>query len=191
MSEAASPWIQRWSHLITPKATILDVACGYGRHLRWFADRGHSVVGVDRSADAIDSLSDLVALGQVQVVQADIETGPWPLMEGARPRQFDVVVVTRYLWRPLLATILESLAPAGVLLYETFASGNESVGKPSRPDFLLCPGELLQVCANLHIVAYENGYCEHPPSFTQRIVAVNFPLAAPADATTTPPRFPL
>ena len=148
-------------------------------------------MGVDRSADAIDSLSELVALGQAQLVQADIENGPWPLMEGPRPRQFNAVVVTRYLWRPLLTTILESLAPAGVLLYETFASGNESVGKPSRPDFLLSPGELLQVCAHLHIVAYENGYCEHPPSFTQRIVAVKFPFAAPVDDTTTPPRFAL
>jgi len=124
-------------------------------------------------------------------VQADIENEPWPLMDGTKPRQFDAVVVTRYLWRPLLSTILQSLAPSGVLLYETFANGNETVGKPSRPDFLLEPGELLELCTNLRVVAYEDGYSEHPPSFIQRIVAVKFPLAAPANNTTTPPRFTL
>lgn len=142
---------------------MLDVACGHGRHLRWFAGRGHAVTGVDRSPDAIAAVS-----GLGRSVEADIENGPWPFT-GER---FDAVVVTHYLWRALLPVIVDSVAEGGVLLYETFATGNETVGKPSRPDFLLQPGELLQACAGLHIVAYENGFLEAPERFVQRIAAV-------------------
>ncbi len=162
-TEAPSPWVQRWSHLVPAGGTVLDVACGHGRHLRWFAGRGHAVTGVDRSPEAIAAVAH-VGLA----VQADIENGPWPFA-GAR---FDAVVVTNYLWRALLPVIVDSVADGGVLIYETFASGNESVGKPSRPDFLLQPGELLQACAHLHVVAYENGFLDSPARFVQRIVAV-------------------
>jgi SAM-dependent methyltransferase len=190
-SGTASAWIQRWSNLVAAHGTVLDVACGYGRHMRWFASRGHGVVGVDRAAEAIESLADLTSTGQAEVVQADIENLPWPFMDDARPRQFDGVVVTNYLWRPLLPTIVQSLAPGGVLLYETFATGNASVGKPSRPDFLLATGELLQICTGLRVVAYEDGYCEQPSRFVQRIVAVRTHGFSGAGNTVTPPRFPL
>ena len=159
--------------------------------MRWFAGRGHAVVGVDRAPDAIEALADLVSAGQAELMQADIENGPWPFMDQDWPRQFDAVVVTNYLWRPLLPTIVQSLSPNGVLLYETFANGNASVGKPSRPDFLLAPGELLQVCAGMHVVAYEDGYCEQPSRFVQRIVAVRIDRAAGVCNTVTPRRFPL
>ncbi|MDP3618619.1 MAG: class I SAM-dependent methyltransferase [Ramlibacter sp.] len=162
-SEAPSTWVQRWSHLVAPGGRVLDVACGAGRHMRWFASRGHPVTGVDRSADAIGSLA-----GVGEVLQADIENGPWPFAGST----FDAVVVTNYLWRPLLGVIVQSVAPGGVLLYETFAAGNETVGKPSRPDFLLRTGELLQACANLRVVAYEDGFMEQPPRYVQRIAAV-------------------
>ena len=188
---AASLWVQRWSHLVALRGTVLDLACGYGRHLRWFAGRGHAVVGVDCAPEAIGALADLISAGQAEVLQADIENGPWPLMDRARPQQFDAVVVTNYLWRPLLPTIVQSLAPDGVLLYETFANGNASVGKPSRPDFLLAPGELLQMCAGLHVVAYEDGYCEQPSRFVQRIAAVRTWRAVGACGTVMPQRFPL
>ena len=106
---AASAWVQRWSHLVAPGATVLDVACGRGRHLHWFAQRGHPVTGIDRSADALQSLAGLAAAGPVTLVQADIELGPWPLMDGDRPRQFGAVVVTNYLWRALMPVLLDSL----------------------------------------------------------------------------------
>ena len=170
---------------------MLDVACGYGRHMRWFASRGQAVVGVDRAPDALAALADLVSAGPAELVHADIENGPWPFMVGDRPRQFDAVVVTNYLWRPLWPTIVQSLLPGGVLLYETFANGNPSVGKPSRPDFLLANGELLQVCADMRVVAYEDGYCQPPSRFVQRIAAVRIDRAAKACNTVTPPRFPL
>ena len=164
--EPASPWVQRWSHLVPTQGTVLDVACGLGRHLRWFAQHGHPVVGVDRSAEA----SDVVAqLGEVHV--ADIEAGPWPFAG----RRFACVVVTNYLWRPLLPTLIDSVEEGGVLIYETFAAGNETVGKPSRPDFLLQPGELLQACAGLRVVAYEDGYLDAPERFVQRIAAIRQP----------------
>jgi SAM-dependent methyltransferase len=162
-TEAPSPWIQRWSHLVPPASAVLDVACGAGRHMRWFAGRGHPVTGVDRSPEAIAAVRDLG-----ETIEADIENGPWPLAG----RRFGAVVVTHYLWRPLLPGIVAAVAPGGVLLYETFAAGNETVGKPSRPDFLLRPGELLAASQGLRVVAYEDGFLDGPPRFVQRIAAV-------------------
>lgn len=173
--EAPSAWVQRWSHLVRPGGTVLDVACGHGRHMQWFATRGHPVTGVDRSPEAIAAVA---SLGEA--VQADIENGPWPLMQDGQPRQFDAVVVTNYLWRALLPVIRQSLAPGGVLLYETFTIGNETVGKPSRPDFLLQPGELLRAFADLRVVAYEDGFIAQPERFVQRIAAIRH-----ADALST------
>lgn len=191
--EPASAWVRRWSHLIPANGTVLDLACGYGRHMRWFAGRGHPVVGVDRAQTALDSLADLAVSGHARLLQADIENDPWPLPDGTQPRQFDAVVVTNYLWRPLLPTIVRSVALNGVLLYETFAAGNASVGKPSRPDFLLAPGELLRVCSDLRIVAYEDGFCEDPARFVQRIAAVRTGLdtAVGGPEAVTPMRFAL
>jgi SAM-dependent methyltransferase len=190
---AASEWIQRWTHLVPEAGRVLDLACGHGRHTRWFAARGHSVLAVDRSGAALQSLGDLVAAGGVQTMQADMEAEPWPLMQAHAPRQFDAVVVTHYLWRPLLPTIIASLAPGGVLLYETFADGNATVGKPSRPDFLLQTGELLRVCAGLRIVAFEDGFCSQPDRFLQRIAAVRESPSPSADGAPPvgPARYPL
>ncbi len=155
--------------MVPQQATVLDVACGSGRHLAWFAARGHSVTGVD-----IDTRTAAKAVPSARLVQADIENGPWPLTDGVTgmPDTFGVVVVTNYLWRPLASTLLNSLAPGGVFLYETFASGNETVGRPARPDFLLRPGELLTLCKDLHVVAFENGFLDDPERFVQRIAAI-------------------
>ena len=169
-TEPPSAWVQRWSHLVPAHGTVLDVACGHGRHARWFYERNHPLVLVDRAQAAIDSIA--IPAQACEAVVADIEMGPWPFAG----RQFDAVVVTNYLWRPLMPTLLASLAPGGVLIYETFTQGNETVGKPSRPDFLLRPGELLQVCQGLRVVAFEEGFQEGPagllPRFIQRIAAV-------------------
>ena len=160
---APSPWVQRWTVLVPAGAQVLDVACGRGRHVRWFAERGCRVTGVDRDAEALAPLA-----GIAQTVVADIERGPWPLPG----RRFDAVVVTNYLWRPLLPLIVDSVADGGVLIYETFALGNETVGKPSNPDFLLRPGELLQAAMPLRTVAFEDGSLPSPDRFVQRIAAV-------------------
>lgn len=157
---------------------MLDVACGTGRHSRWFATRQHPVTGVDRSAEALAALPP-----GVEAVCADIEGGPWPLAG----RTFDAVVVTHYLWRPLFPVLLASLAEGGVLIYETFAQGNETVGKPSRPDFLLRPAELLQAFAGLDVVAYEAGFEAAPDRFLQRLCAVR----PPGQPNSLPVRYPL
>ncbi len=162
-TEEPSAWVRRWSHLVAAGGTVLDVACGHGRHMRWFAQRGHPVTGVDRSPEAIAAVA-----GLGEALQADIENGPWPLAG----RTFAGVVVTNYLWRPNLPLIVHSIAPGGALIYETFAAGNETVGKPARPDFLLQPGELLRACEGLHVVAYEDGFQPDPGRFVQRIAAV-------------------
>lgn len=172
--EPASSWVQRWSHLVKPLGVVLDVACGHGRHARWFYARNHALVLLDINQDAVDLISKTIPFPsqRCEAVIADIENGPWPLMG----RQFDAVVVTNYLWRALMPTLLASLAPGGVLIYETFTQGNETVGKPSRPDFLLRTGELLEVCSGLRIVAFEEGFHAGPdgqsPRFVQRIAAV-------------------
>ena len=183
-TEPPSKWVERWSHLVKPHGTVLDVACGHGRHAYYFHQQNYFVTLLDRSQAAIESIA--IEAHACEKVVADIENGAWPLAG----RQFDAVVVTNYLWRPLMATLLASLIPGGVLIYETFASGNETVGKPSRPDFLLQPGELLDVCKSLRVVAYEDGFTDGPdgqtPRFVQRIAAVR-----EGSANQPPERFPL
>ena len=170
-TEPPSLWVRRWSHLVKAQGSVLDVACGHGRHAQYFHQQNHPVTLVDRAQAAIDSID--IAPQVCEKVVADIENGPWPFAG----RHVDAVVVTNYLWRPLMPALLACLAPGGVLLYETFAQGNETVGKPSRPDFLLRPGELLEVCKGLRIVAFEDGFVQAtanlPARFVQRIAAVN------------------
>ncbi|NSX12820.1 class I SAM-dependent methyltransferase [Cupriavidus taiwanensis] len=181
---APSVWVTRWAHLLRPGARVLDLACGSGRHAGWLAARGHQVLAVDRDADAIAGLPSGVA-GRV----ADLEQGGWPL-SGEAP--FDAVVVTNYLHRPLWPHLAAALAPGGCWIYETFAAGNETVGKPSRPDFLLRPGELLEVARahGLRVVAYEDGVVEVPKTaFVQRLCAVR--EAAAAGGAAAPPRYRL
>lgn len=169
-TEQPSAWVERWAHLVNPQGRVLDVACGHGRHAYYFHQQNHHVTLVDRSQAAIESVA--IEAHDCEKVVADIENGPWPFAG----RQFDAVVVTNYLWRPLMPTLLASLAPGGVMIYETFTSGNETVGKPSRPDFLLRPGELLQTCKDLRVVAFEEGFIDAAagtsPRFVQRIAAM-------------------
>jgi SAM-dependent methyltransferase len=169
-TEQPSAWVKRWSHLIKPRGHVLDLACGFGRHAYWLHGLNHALTLVDRSQEAVDSVA--IPAQSCEKVVADIENGAWPFAG----RQFDAVVVTNYLWRPLMQALLASLAPGGVLIYETFAQGNETVGKPSRQDFLLRPGELLQTCQQLRVVAFEDGFVEAAagasPRFVQRIAAV-------------------
>jgi SAM-dependent methyltransferase len=157
---APSAWVERWAPLIT-RGTVLDLACGSGRHANFFLRRNLNVVAVDRDPQQIPG---------ARFVQADLENGsPWPL-PGER---FEAVVVTNYLHRPLFPRLLESLVPGGVLLYETFMLGNERYGKPSNPEFLLRPGELLETFKGLTLKAFEEGAVEEPkPAMIQRLCAV-------------------
>lgn len=161
-----SPWVTRWSRLFAPGGKVLDVACGGGRHLRWLSARGFELTGVDRDAAAVANLA-----AQARVLVADIENDRWPLAD----ERFDAVVVANYLWRPLWPVLRNSLADGGVLIYETFAVGNEVFGKPSNPAFLLRGGELLEACHGLHVVAYEDGVLEAPTRCVQRIAAIQRP----------------
>lgn len=177
MADAPSAWIVRWAPLIRPGGSVLDVACGAGRHLRWLAARGLRVTGVDRNPAVLAQ-----AQGAGELIEADIEAGPWPLPG----RRFDAVVVTHYLWRALLPTLASSVADGGLLLYETFALGQQRYGKPSNPDFLLRPRELLDAAADLHVLAYEDGVVDDAPQGPRRLqrLAAWRPTAGAAE----PPR---
>ena len=174
-----SAWVRRFAGLVRPGGTVLDLACGSGRHVRWLAGQGFAVTGVDRDATALAALA--TDCPAAELITADIESGPWPL-DG---RRFDAVVVTNYLWRPLWPALRASMQPGGVLIYETFADGQASVGRPSRPEFLLRPGELLQLASGLHVVAYEDGFLDAPPRFVQRIAAIDGPPPLARHALTT------
>lgn len=172
-SLAASPWVRRWIADLAPGGSVLDVACGSGRHARLLAELGHHVTGVDRDANALQGLQGVT--GVDELLLADIETGPWPFSA----RQFDCVLVTNYLWRALLPAIVAAVAPGGRLIYETFAQGNQVFGKPSNPEFLLRPRELLDAARGLRVLAYEEGFVASPDRVVQRIAAVRDADAGP------------
>jgi SAM-dependent methyltransferase len=163
-----SRWVERFAPLVPAGARVLDLAAGHGRHARLFAARGAFVVAVDRDADALSSLHDVA---RIETRVLDLESGAWPLA-GER---FDAIVVTNYLHRPSIPPLFDALAPDGVLIYETFARGNEAYGRPSNPDFLLDQDELLRLAERrLTIVAFEQGVVAAPPSgaVVQRLAAV-------------------
>lgn len=183
---APSAWVARWAPLVRAGGRVLDLACGGGRHARWFAATGFDVLAVDRDVTALDTLPPDMRRRQV-----DLEQGGWPLADEA---PFDAIVVTNYLHRPLWPHLLDALAPGGVLIYETFAQGNETVGKPSNPAFLLRPGELLDVVRPaLRMVGYEDGFLTAPrPAFVQRVCAVReVPAGTAQTGETGPARYPL
>lgn len=163
-----SPWVCRFAPLIRAGGWVLDVASGSGRHARYLAGRGYSVEAVDRDATALRGLDGVPG---VTSREADLEGGPWPYAG----RSFDAIVVANYLHRPLFPHLLAALADGGVLIYETFAAGNERYGRPGNPDFLLKPGELLElVRGRLRVVAYEDLHVEVPrPAMIQRLCAIN------------------
>ena len=179
-----SPWIQRFSHLIAPGSSVLDLAAGGGRHVRWFLNQGCKVTALDRDIGPLKRLRSTLNIrnNQLEILGADLEDGsPWPLRE----RRFDGIVVVNYLWRPLFPSILESLDVGGVLLYETFALGQEAFGRPKCSDFLLQPGELVSLVGErLTIVAFEHGLVEggNGPAVKQRIAATLSVKPLPLDA---------
>jgi SAM-dependent methyltransferase len=163
--ETPSPWVVRWAGTIRSGGRVLDVACGQGRHVRYLRALGLAVVGVDRDREALARL----ALDGAEVLAADIEGGAWPFS----PQEFDGVVVTNYLHRPIFPRLVEALRPGGVLIYETFAAGNERYGRPTNPEFLLEPGELLRRAEPLSVIAFEQGFVSAPKqALIQRICAL-------------------
>ncbi len=166
-STSPSPWVLRFVRLVPAGGKVLDVACGTGRHSRLLASMGYRVEAVDRESQALAALDGEPG---ISIRTADLENKEWPY----EPASFDGVIVTNYLHRPRFGRLIDALKPGGVLIYETFMAGNEALGKPSNPDFLLRKDELFErVRPRLTVVAFEQGRVEQPkPAFTQRICAV-------------------
>ncbi len=163
-----SQWVVEHAPLIREGGRVLDLACGSGRHAIWLAGQGYQVDAVDRDAQVVVAMQ---AMPNISVSITDIETGDWPETD----QRYDGIVVSRYLFRPLLKTLAGMLNPDGVLIYETFMLGNERYGRPSNPDYLLQPDELNLVYAPLlKIYAFEQGKVDDPvPAVMQRICAIN------------------
>jgi SAM-dependent methyltransferase len=176
-----SVWVQRFAPLV-PGGEVLDLACGQGRHARYMQALGHLVVAVDRDPQALAAAAgDGIVTSEIDL---EVEGACWPF--GAA--RFAGIVVTNYLHRPLIVDMLGSLAPNGVLIYETFAEGNGAFGKPSNPAFLLKPGELLDIARQngLRVIAFEDGVVNTPkPAMVQRICAVKDEF--PREAALLPP----
>ncbi len=163
----ASGWVRRFLGGVRAGGDILDVACGGGRHLRLALDQGYRVTGIDRDVSKLD---DLAERRDVSLIEADLEAGhPFPLRE----LRYDGVIVTNYLWRPILSEIVGCVADDGLLIYETFAAGHERLGRPCSPDFLLNNNELLEaVMPKLTVVAFEHGVRRGArPKIVQRVAA--------------------
>jgi len=176
MNDFVSPWVRRYAPLI-PGGAVLDLACGSGRHARHLAALEHEVVAVDNDPEALAAAAGPGIV--TSCIDLEGEGAAWPF----GPDRFAGIVVTNYLHRPLIADMLTSLAPHGVLIYETFADGNAQFGKPSNPAFLLQPGELLDWARQhgLRVVAFEDGVIDAPKAaMVQRICAVKpgFPRVA-------------
>jgi len=172
-----SRWVERWSHGVSAGSRALDVACGGGRHARLLAGRGCKVTALDRDPASAQALA---GEPNVEFIAADLEAGAWPLGDA----QFDVIIVTNYLHRPLFPPLINALAPGGLLIYETFAAGNAAFGKPSNPDYLLRPGELLDAFrTDMRVLAFEDGFTEQPrPAMVQRIAVRKVDPRAPLAA---------
>jgi SAM-dependent methyltransferase len=162
-----SSWVRRWCREIVPTGRVLDLACGSGRHSRLLLQSGYRVLAADQD---ISELADLQGRSNFESMQVDLENAVWPF----EPESVDGIVVTNYLFRPTLSLLLAALKPAGLLIYETFAEGNGEFGRPSNPDFLLRPGELLDVVNGAgRVIAYEDIFVDVPkPALVQRICAV-------------------
>jgi SAM-dependent methyltransferase len=178
--DTASVWVRRFAPLIR-QGEVLDLACGNGRHARLLAGLGHTVIALDRDAEALARIEAGEHGDAITTVEYDLEApgAGWPFA----PRSLSGIVVTNYLYRPMLPPLTASLAPDGVLIYETFARGNEVFGKPSNPDFLLMASELLGFAGRggLRVVAFEDGVVQSPkPARVQRVCAVGpaFDLSA-------------
>jgi len=166
MQESPSSWIVKFAPLIKSQGLVLDLACGSGRHAKWLAQQGYQVDALDRDPIATSSMQ---GIDGIRIQQTDLETTEPPSFE----HSYDGIIVSRYLHRPLLTSLATILKPGGILIYETFMRGNERYGKPSNPDFLLMPDELLNTYSPLlNIISFEQGEVVEPkPAMLQRICA--------------------
>jgi len=159
------PWVQRYAELV-PRGPVLDLACGKGRHGRYFLEQGYPVTFVDKDISGISGLFSYNN-ANAQLIKHDLESNsPWPF----QPDQFSGIVVTNYLYRPLFPNLATAIKPGGIIIYKTFATGNEQFGKPKNPDFLLKEHELRTAFnKQFQEIAFFQGREINPDRITQAI----------------------
>ena len=162
-----SKWLEDHSSLFQAEDKVLDLACGSGRHSIFLAQKGCAVTAVDIDTAAIRSLG----LSELNIIDADLEQGNWPF----EVNTFDAILVSNYLWRPLFAPLIATLKPGGIILYETFAKGNEEYGRPKNPNFLLEEGELPAVFKGFEVLDYYNGTRTFPQTSVRQGIAARKP----------------
>lgn len=150
-----SSWIGECAELFPQDGTVLDAACGSGRHALLFAAAGFRVVALDRDEAALGRIADIAgALGlPLETNSVDLERGDADLGTD----RFSVIIAVHYLHRPLFAALIRALEPGGLLIHETFTTKQAALGKPTNPDFLLEPGELPRLVEPLEILRSREG----------------------------------
>ena len=168
---APSSWIMQQAERWPNGSKILDFASGYGRHSMALSSSfpgRFEILATDYNHAALRELA--AQFPNVKTLHTDLEnTNIWPFAD----HDFDVVLVTNYLFRPRLPELFRLIRNEGFLAYETFADGNGTYGRPSNPNFLLNDGELPACLPNdFEILDYFHGKIDQPrPAIIQRLAA--------------------
>lgn len=149
----ANPLLEQHIETIEKLVTgrkALDLACGAGRDAAFLASRGWQVTAVDTNADALQRCENLAKSidANVATLQVDLEETLPPMPNP----EVDLIVVMRYLHRPLLPCLAEWLNAGGVICYSTFMVGSEQFGSPKNPNYLLSEGELANEFKELNVI---------------------------------------
>ena len=146
----------------------LDLACGRGRHSILLSNYGYNVLSVDIDGHKLNCFYGKLIKKKV----IDVENiNNWPLEK----KKFNAIIVTNFLNRKIFPSIIGSIKKKGYLIYETFSEGQQKIGRPTNPKYILKPRELIRLSNKMQLLAYENVYINNSSHhlFQQRIFAKN------------------
>lgn len=173
-SSLLSQYMQKIA-LACDTAPALDLACGTGRNGLCLLASDIPVVFADRDSQNLEQIKRHLTAQPCKrqremsrFWQVDLEIpGTHPLAG----ETFGVIMVFRYLHRPLLEGIKKAVIPGGLVIYETFTVEQARIGRPRNPDFLLRPGELRDSFCQWDILHSFEGIEHDPASGQPRAIA--------------------